>query len=185
MKQLVVFFSRRGVNYAVGNISEGNAEHIAKVIQKLTNSDIFEIKSKKEYPSNYSACTKEALKEYQNDARPELIDDIDISQYEVIYLCYPNWWGSFPRPVATFLSKHDFQNKIIMPMCTHEGSKMGNSLVELKRLLPKSIIKEGLPIKGTEARNSDEEIENWIKKIFHNMNINSLTYAKNEEINLS
>jgi len=62
MKRLVVFFSRRGENYAVGNINEGNAEHIAKVIQKLTNVEIFEIKPKEEYPSNYSACTKVALK---------------------------------------------------------------------------------------------------------------------------
>jgi len=43
--------------------------------------------------------------------------------------------------------------------CAHTKEQDGNSLTELKRLLPKFIIKEGLPIKGAEARNNEKKSE--------------------------
>ena len=165
MKSLVVFFSRRGENYAVGNIKEGNAEHIAKVIQKMTNSDIYEIEPTKEYSKDYMRCTLEAKDELRNQARPNFKNSIlSIDEYETIYLCYPNWWGTYPRVVATFLEKYDFSGKTIKPMCTHEGSGMGSSERELKQMLPNAIIKPGLAIKGTNSHLSDSQIEKWINE---------------------
>ncbi len=53
MNKLVVFFSRRGENYAVGNLTEGNAEHIANVIEKIVGADIYEIKPVLPYSNSY------------------------------------------------------------------------------------------------------------------------------------
>lgn len=168
MKSLVVYFSRRGENYAVGNIEEGNAEHIARVIADITESDIFEIIPVNNYSKNYRKCTEEALEELNKNARPELKSNLNsIEKYDVIYLCYPNWWGTYPRPVATFLSTHNFENKIIMPMCTHEGSGMGSSEQELKSCLNGAILKPGLAIKGTKSHSSDKLIKDWINKKIH------------------
>lgn len=165
MKSLVVYFSRRGENYAVGNIKEGNAEHIAKEIQTLVDGDIFEIEPVRAYANDYKKCTEEALEELQKNAKPEIKNGfISIEPYDVIYLCYPNWWGTFPRPVATFLSQHDFKGKTIMPMCTHEGSEMGSSESELKSVLKGAKIKKGLAIRGIEARSSTHKIRTWITK---------------------
>jgi flavodoxin len=164
MKSLVVYFSRRGENYAVGNVQEGNAEHIAKEIADLTKSDIFELVPVNEYSKSYITCTEEAMKELKSQARPEFKNPLkNIDDYETIYLCFPNWWGTFPRIVATFIEKYDFSNKVIKPVCTHEGSGMGSSESELKRLLPNSTIKSGLAIKGTNARNSSLIIKQWIE----------------------
>ncbi len=162
MKRLIVFFSRNGENYGVGNIEIGNAKVIAMKIKEYTNADIFEIKRDHEYPKDYKECTNEALQELNANAYPKLKSNIDISDYNLIYLCYPNWWGTYPRVVATFLKEHDFTGKIIMPMCTHEGSKMGSSISDLKKALPKAIIKNGLAIRGIKANNCDEELKEWI-----------------------
>ena len=165
MKVLIAYFSRRGENYAVGNIKEGNAEHIAKVIREDTGGDLFEILPTKPYSKDYKTCTEEALMEKNEDARPEIKNDLSsIDGYDVIFLCYPNWWGSYPRPVATFLSHHDFTGKTILPMCTHEGSGMGESEEELKKTLKTAYLKKGLAIKGTLAHKSNERILQWIKK---------------------
>ena len=165
MKSLVVFYSRRGENYAVGNIKEGNAEHIAKVIKTMTNSDIFEIEPVKEYPVNYMETTEVAMRELRAQARPEFKNPLkSIKEYDTIYLCYPNWWGTYPRVVASFLDKYNFEGKIIKPMCTHEGSGMGTSERELKSTLKGAIIKSGLAIKGTNAHSSDKQIEKWVKE---------------------
>lgn len=165
MKTLVVYYSRRGQNYAVGNIAEGNAEHIAKVIQRLTGADIYEIEPVNDYSKDYMTCTEEAMAELRSQARPEYKNPlVSIDEYDLIYLCYPNWWGTYPRIVASFLDKYDFSGKTIKPMCTHEGSGMGGSEAELKRTLKTATVKPGLAIKGTNARSSDSQIERWIKQ---------------------
>lgn len=165
MKSLVVFYSRRGENYAVGNIKEGNAEHIAKVIQSLTGSDIYEIEPVKDYSKDYMTCTEEAMAEVKAKARPEFKNPLkDIKDYDLIYLCYPNWWGSYPRVVASFLDKYDFTGKTIKPMCTHEGSGLGSSESELRRTLTTANIKPGLAIKGTNAHRSDNAIRRWVNE---------------------
>lgn len=165
MDKLVVFFSRRGENYAVGNLTEGNAEHIANVIEKIAGADIYEIKPVLSYSNSYKECVQQAVAEFKSNARPEISNPIgSLDGYKTIYLCYPNWCGSFPRIVATFLQSHDLSGKTIYPMCTNEGSGMGRSVEELKRLAPNSVIKDGLSIRGTLAHSSDQLIREWLEK---------------------
>lgn len=165
MKTLIVYFSRRGENYAVGNLEEGNAEHIAKVIQKLTGGDLYEIEPVRTYDKKYMVCIEEAADELKKQARPEFKNHLEsIASYDTIYLCYPNWWGTYPRVVASFLESYDFSGKTIKPMCTHEGSGLGNSERELKSTLPNADIRKGLAIKGTSARTSDALIERWVNE---------------------
>ena len=165
MKNLVVYYSRRGENYAVGNIEEGNAEHIAKIIQNYTNADIFELTPTKDYPIDYMETTEVAMQELKSQARPEFKNPLkSIDEYDIIYLCYPNWWGTYPRIVATFLDNYNLSGKIIKPMCTHEGSGMGSSERELQSSLIGAIVKPGLAIKGTNAHSSDRQIEKWVKE---------------------
>ena len=107
-----------------------------------------------------------AKRELKADFRPELKSKLkNPTQYDVIFLCYPNWWGTYPQAVKVFLSMHDFSGKTIIPFCTHEGSEFGNSLADLKKMCPKSKIQEGLAIRGSKAHNSDAEITDLLKKL--------------------
>ena len=59
----------------------------------------------------------------QTGKRPEILNlPQDIDQYDEIYLGYPNYWGTMPMAVYTFLESYDFTGKKIHPFCTHEGS---------------------------------------------------------------
>lgn len=71
-----------------------------------------------------------------------------IDEYDEIYLCYPNFWGTMPMAVWTFLENYDFSNKIIKPLCTHEGSGMVRSESDIKKLCPNAKIESGLAIRG-------------------------------------
>ena len=126
-KSLVVYFSRAGENYAVGNISEGNTAIIAKMIAAKTGEDIVEIIVQKDYPENYKACTEVAKDEQNKKARPALKNKIDISAYDTIYLGYPIWWGVAAWPVENFVKKNDFTGKTIIPFCTSYSSPLGDS----------------------------------------------------------
>ncbi|MFC2476857.1 MAG: flavodoxin, partial [Catonella sp.] len=89
-----------------------------------------------------------------------------IDNYDVIYLGYPNYWGSMPMCVFTFLEKFDFTGKIIRPFCTHEGSGFGNSIEELKSVCKGAKIEKGLAVVGSAARAYDEAIREWIDESF-------------------
>jgi flavodoxin len=65
--------------------------------------------------------------------------------------------------VFTFLESYDFSGKTIIPFCTHEGSGLGNSERDIKKLCPKANVKYGLAIRGSNVSRADNEIKNWIK----------------------
>lgn len=164
---LIAFFSREGGNYFGGKIIDlktGNTEIIARKLSSLTNGELFKIDPKEKYSSDYTACTEQAKEDLAKGARPELTNyPEDISGYDTVILCYPNYWSTMPVHVFAFLEHYDFGGKKILPLCTHEGSGMGKSEADLKKTCPSSDIKAGLAIRGSDAQNCDEELKSWLK----------------------
>jgi len=167
-KTLIAYYSRKGNNYLGGkivNLPVGNTEVVAKKIQALTGGDLFEIDTVKAYPVDYTETTQVAIAEKRTNSRPELaafVDDMD--QYEVVYLGYPNWCNTFPMVVFTFLEAYDFSGKTIIPFCTHEGSRLGNSERDIAELCPGATILKGIAIRGGDVNNAGKQVENWVKK---------------------
>lgn len=166
-KSLIAYFSRKGNNYVGGsiiNLPIGNTEVMAKKIQELTGSDLFQIQTVTSYPEDYTATTNVAKEELKTNARPELTEVVsDMESYDVIYIGYPNWWGTMPMAVFTFLESYDFSGKTIIPYCTHEGSGMGSSERDIKKLCPKAKVLSGLATIGGSVSKADKEVANWLK----------------------
>ena len=165
-KTLVAVFSRADENYAVGFIEKGNTMILAEMIAERTGADLFEIRTAKPYPVDYNECTDVAKKEQNENARPALAEDKDISGYDTIFLGYPCWWGDLPMAVFTFLEAHDFSGKRVIPFCTHEGSGMGRTEGSLRKTLPGAKILKGLAVRGATAQNSRDEarktVTSWL-----------------------
>lgn len=168
MKVLTAFFSHKGNNYSNGkivNLKVGNTAVAADIVAALTGSDLFEIEAVKEYPADYTECTVVAKTELRENARPALKKTKSVDDYDVIMLGYPSWWGTMPMPVWTFLSGQNLDGKIILPFCTNEGSGLGDSEKDLRKLCPAADIKKGLSLRGTGIENSKEIIEKWLDGI--------------------
>ncbi len=165
-KTLIAYYSRKGQNYVGGsivNLPVGNTEIVAKKIQAMIGGDLFEIDTVEAYPIDYTETTNVAMNEKRENARPELTETVDnMDSYDVIYLGYPNWWGTFPMAVFTFLESYDFSGKTIIPFCTHEGSGLGNSERDIKKLCTKANVESGLAIRGGSVKNSDSMLKSWI-----------------------
>jgi len=163
---LIACYSRAGNNYFGGDIIDlpvGNTAIAAEMISRLTGGDLFKIDTVKPYPADYHETTEVAKDELRAKARPELTDSVrDMSRYDVIYLGFPNWWGTMPMAVFTFLESYDFAGKIIAPFCTHEGSGMGRSERDIAAICPESDILSGLPIVGGCVRESEGVVIDWI-----------------------
>lgn len=165
-KKLIAFYSRADENYVNGMMKVldiGNTEVAAGIIKRLTDADMFKIEQIQAYSKDYNECIKQAQSDQKRDARPGLKSYPEsIDGYDIIYLGFPNYWSTMPMAVFTFLEHFDFSGKIIKPFCTHEGSGMGGSERDIKRLCPNAKVEKGLAIHGGSVRRSEKDIEKWI-----------------------
>ena len=168
-KVLVAFFSHTGENYAVGNITKGNTHIIAEMIAEATGGNLFEIVPVKEYPKTYNACVEVAKKEKETGARPAIKGSIAVENYDIIFLGYPNWWGDMPMPVYTFIEKHRWAGKTVIPFCTHEGSGLSNTEKYIVNACKGAEVEKGLAVKGATAQNKQEQarmaVAQWLKRM--------------------
>jgi flavodoxin len=134
----------------------GNAKALAGQIAEATGGDLFEIKTVTAYPDTYNACIEAAKQEQNSNTRPALSGSVqNMAQYGTVFLCYPNWWGTLPMGVFTFLESYDFSDKAIYPLVTHGGSRFGRSLDDIKKLCPKAVIGKGLDVSAFDTNPAD------------------------------
>lgn len=166
-KTLVAFFSRAGENYAVGHIEKGNTHVVAEMIAAETGGDLFHIEPVTPYPDDYTECTEVAKRELNAKARPAIKGDIKAEDYDIIFIGYPNWWGDMPMPVYTFIEKHGWQGKTVIPFCTHEGSGLSGTENKLKAACQGATVLKGLAVRGATAQNKREQarqsVKNWLE----------------------
>ena len=163
-KSIVIYFSRADENYAVGNIEKGNTEVIAEYIQQITGADLFKVEPLKPYSKSYKVCCDEALEEKRQNARPELKKYlVDISDYEVIYIGSPIYWGTMPMSMFTQLEKLDFTGKTMKVFTTHEGSGLGTVVSDVKKICKGANVLDSLAIQGSMVHESKGRVQDWIK----------------------
>ena len=170
-KTLIAYFSRADENYFAGAmryVKIGNTEIVVNKMKEMVDADTFKIEMKNPYSPVYMTCIEEAKKDLRAKARPELVSlPENIDAYDTIVLAYPNYWGTMPMAVYTFLEAFDFTGKTILPLwilplCTNEGSGMGSSEREIKKTCPGAVVKNGLPITGSQAPNSTVSVKKWL-----------------------
>ena len=165
-KTLIAFFSRADENYfggAMRYVKVGNTEIVAGLMKDMIEADVFKIEMKNPYSPVYMTCIEEAKKDLREKARPELVrwpDSID--GYDTVILAYPNYWGTIPMAVATFLEHYNFTGKTILPLCTNEGSGMGGSERDIRKAAQGANVKKGLSITGSSAANSGDAVRKWL-----------------------
>lgn len=167
-KVLVAFFSRADENYAVGTIEKGNTQIVAEMIAAEKKADMFHIETVKPYPAKYNECIDVAMNEKRANARPEIKGEVNIADYDIIFLGYPNWWGEMPMAVYTFIERHDWHGKTVVPFCTHEGSGLSGTVQLIRNACEGATVVDGLAVKGSVAQNDRNAalkvVKEWLKK---------------------
>ncbi len=166
-RTMIAFFSRADENYfggAMRYVEVGNTEIVCGIMQELIDADTFKIEMKNPYSPVYMTCIEEAKRDLRAKARPELVRlPASIDAYDTVIAAYPNYWGTMPMAVYTFLEAFDFTGKTILPLCTNEGSGMGSSEREIRKVCPGATVKAGLSITGSNASGSRPQVERWLK----------------------
>lgn len=143
----------------------GNTEGVAEEIKSQINADLFELKLENPYSSDYNTVLDEAQKDLNSNARPKLANHVDnIDEYDVIMIGYPNWWATIPMPVASFLEEYNFNNKIIIPFCSHGGGGLGQSITDISKIVPNSTLGEPLSIHYSGGKTLSQDVSSWLDK---------------------
>ena len=167
-KNMIIYYSRRGENYVNGrieNLKKGNIEICAEYIQKAVGGDLFEIQTVEDYAKDYRKCTEEAAQEIRNNARPRRTKYLEtIADYDNVFVCGPCWWGTFPMPVFSQIERLDFTGKKVMVLMTHEGSGLGSSERDLRKMCKGATFGNGMAVHGADSAKSEKSVAAWAKK---------------------
>lgn len=157
-KVLVVYFSETG-----------NTGKLAKLISDEVGGDFRRIETVKPYPTGQELFDY-TKNERDEDARPELKDlEVNMDDYDVVFVGYPIWWYTLPMPIYTFFDKYDFDNKIIVPFNNHKGSGDGGTYSTIKDWEKNAKVLDGLAIRGGDMESDQTtRIRNWLKGLDFN-----------------
>lgn len=152
-KVLVAYFSH-----------SGNTREVARQIGEATGGDLFEIVPATPYPAEYQAVVDQGKKEIAAGVRPALKNPVgDLSQYDVIFVGSPCWWSTVAPPVTTFLTDCDWAGKTVVPFMPHEGSRMGRSEEDIRKLCAGATLLGGLPLRGGAVKDSRDVVRKWVQ----------------------
>ena len=168
MAILIAFYSRAGENYFGGayrRISVGNTEKAARMLAGLTGVRLYQIRQAQPYSDDYRTCVEQAKADWQGNARPAVLDlPGSLDAYDEIYLGYPNYCGTMPMAVYTFLEHYDLTGKTIHPFCTHEGSGLSGTVQDIQRAAPGAVVTGGLAIHGSSVDGAKAALEKWVRE---------------------
>lgn len=153
MKTLVAYFSASGV-------TEEKAIHIAREIK---GADLYRIEPDVPYSDRDLDWTdkksRSSAEMSDRSSRPKIKEEkIDISKYDVIFIGFPLWWYREPSIIDTFLERHDFAGKKIVPFATSGGSGISGAEENMKKLAPDAVFLPGKLLNRI-------DVENWLKEI--------------------
>lgn len=144
----------------------GNSKIVAHKLQALMQGDCFEVKGDHEYPQDYQACIELAKRELKADLRPGLNMVLpDLSAYDLILFGFPNWWSTYPMPIASLIDALDLKGKEVAAFCTHEGSGLGQSARDLERSTPHSRHLNSIAIRGSWANRAGDQLRGWVEEL--------------------
>ncbi len=183
-KTLVVYFSRAGENWQVGNVERGNTAIMGDYIQELTGADVFEIVPEVAYPVDYYETIAIANQERDSNARPAIKSKLEnLSEYGTVFIGSGIWGGEPPMIMHTFYEAYpELAGKTLIPFGTHGGSGISSITSLLRQYFPNTTILEGLGISGASIRNdsSKETVRNWLQRIGVEINENNSGMTKDE-----
>lgn len=153
-KSLVLYYSQTGTTKAV-----------AEELQKHLGADIESIEVENPYNGTYAETIGRCQKEMQTGELPTLKPlQSDISQYNTIYLGYPVWFGTYARPVLTLVEQNKFEGKTVIPFCTFGSGGLNATTNDLRKALPKAIIREGYGVRTARISKMPKELDYFLKK---------------------
>lgn len=151
-KMLVAYFSR-----------SGNTRVVAGQVSRDLRADLFEINPATPYPDDYFETVEQVKQESDRGFEPPLKANVpDIASYTTVFLGFPIWGMTAPPVILSFLAAHDLSGKSVIPLITHGGYGLGDSLTVVVRHAPKARLVEGFSMQAPQERQTVTRVMEWL-----------------------
>lgn len=146
----------------------GNTKSIAEKIHAQIGGDMFRIETKAPYPDDYNKTAYGiAKKQHEEGTKPELKDNGDVSNYDVIFVGTPAWWYEMAPAVKTFLSENNFEGKTIIPFITHGGGGQYTIAQDMQKLATGSKVLKPFVVYEKGDSDTDNKLKEWLKSVLN------------------
>lgn len=140
-----------------------NTKTVAEEIASLLGADIEEIVSENPYDGDFKATIDRCLKEREEGVLPEVKPlQADLAGYDIVFLGYPVWFGTYAPPVISMLSQIDLGGKKVVPFCTFGSGGLESSVEDLKEAQPKAEVLEGYGVRAARMEAAPREIKRFL-----------------------
>ncbi len=145
--------------------NNGNTKNVAENINYIVGGDIKKIELVENYPNNIFTMSMQVRKQIKEGFLPQ-IKNIDISNYDIIFVGSPIWNFSMSLPMKAFLKSNNFENKTLIPFFTCSGIANKNGIVEeIKELTNIKDMKKSLYMFENGIWLVKQQIIKWINNI--------------------
>ena len=152
-KMLVLYYSQTG-----------NTKAVAEEIANKLGADIEEITMVEPYDGDFQATIERCIKEREQEIIPKIQPiKADLSQYDVVFLGFPVWFGTYAPPVAAFLNDADLGGKKVVPFCTFGSGGLESSVKDLVQAEPNAEVLPGYGVRAARMEAMPQEIDQFLK----------------------
>lgn len=154
-RMLVAYFSR-----------SGNTRVVAGRVSLALGADLLAIEPRTPYPADYFETVEQAKRETDRGFEPPLMATVpELARYTTVFLGFPIWGMTPPPVIRAFLAAHDLAGKTIIPLVTHGGFGIGDSLEVISRHAPNAIRVDGFSMQAPQERQTIEKVTNWLQSL--------------------
>lgn len=155
-KVLVLYYSQNATT-----------EKVAMAIQEKLGADIEAIVPVAAYDGDYNATIQRGLQEMQEMKEgkyPELQPLASaVQDYDIVFIGYPVWFGTYAPPVETLLNTIDLKGKKVVPFCTFGSGGLDSSSKNIAAKLTESVILDGYGVRAARIEAADVELDQFLK----------------------
>lgn len=148
------------------NGRHGTTEYVADLIQQTVGGDVHLIETAVPYTEDFDELRDVNHEEMQQNILPELKEsNLDVTQYDIVFIGYPVWATEVPQAVLSFLNEYDLSGKTVVPFCTHDGYGAGSSYSTIREASHAAASPEGLAASAKDVPVAGDTVAAWLEDI--------------------
>lgn len=142
-------------------------EAAATYISEITEGGLHKIETVGVYPENEAELVKKAAEEYNNNVRPALKNaPKSMSEYDIVFLCFPAWSKTMPMAVWTFIEDYDMRDKAVLPVIYGSEEELYNAMRDIQSIVPSMMLADGFHF-TSDFMNVAEDFESWMNTVLY------------------
>ena len=157
-KILVVYYS-----------AQGHTDKVSHYILNNLDADVFQVEPINDYSSsdlNYNDRNSRVYKEYSDESLRDIpLKNTNVdnwSDYDIVFIGYPIWWGVAAWPINNFVKNNNFDGKTVIPFCTSASSGVGDSVNRLKSYGNTGNWLDGYRFSSNA---SNDDVKDWLEEL--------------------